>query len=81
MADMTARVTVTFDVPFMDGSSENCRKLRALLVKALEDMRVNNGHLLTEEEYALAKLVVEGAYVNGENAAEMRELAADAGVL
>jgi hypothetical protein len=80
MADATSRVTLTFDVPFMDPSSENCAKLKAMLMHAMNDMRGNNGHLMTSEEFALARLVSKGSYVNGQNEDELEELAEEAGV-
>ena len=78
MADATSRVTLTFDVPFLDPSSENAAKVKALLLHAMNDMFVNNGHLMTREEYALAALLREGPYVNGENKTELEELAREA---
>lgn len=75
-----AKVTLTFEVPFMANTRKNQAKLKEALLWALEDMRVNNGHLLNREQYALAKLLSMAPYATPEDKETLEMLAKDAGV-
>jgi len=75
-----ATVTLSFEIPFMDPNSENCAKLKELFFHCVEDMVTNNGHMLSAEQHALAKLLFEGPYAEPENAEELKALADTAGV-
>ena len=85
-----AKVTLNFEVPHCDPTSENCARVKALLLHALDDMVRNNGHLIDDSrDYALGRLVtgqVTCAMVPEEEVeaaldAAARELAEDAEVL
>lgn len=58
-----AKATIRLELPHFDPTSENQRRVKDLLLHALEDMVTNNGHLIEESrDYALAKLILEAPY-------------------
>jgi hypothetical protein len=86
-----ANVRINFEIPHFDPTSENCARVKALLLHALSDMVTNNGHLIDDaRDFALAQLVtgkqtcsglVPEEEVEAALDAAARELAKDAEVL
>jgi len=53
-----ATVKLSFEIPHFDPTSENCQRVKDLLLHALRDMATNNGHLIDDSrDFALACLV------------------------
>lgn len=53
-----ANVSINFDIPHLDPTSENLARVKDLLLYALSDMVANNGHLIdASRDYALGRLV------------------------
>jgi hypothetical protein len=86
-----ANVSINFEIPHFDTTSENKQRVKDLLLHALRDMVTNNGHLIDESrDFSLAQLIVGDVTCSGlvpdeevEAAldAAARELAKDAEVL
>lgn len=86
-----ANVTINFEIPHFDPTSENKARVKALLLHALRDMVTNNGHLIDEsQDFSLAQLITGRITCSGlvpDDEVEValdeaaRELAKDAKVL